>query len=138
MSANDRFERRLPAIVDSLAPMRAPEYFDDILGQVDRTRQRSGWTFPERWIPVSAITNRLAVTPRIPMRAVLAVTLLIVALVVGAVLLAGSRQRVPPPFGPAANGLLIYADAGGAIVSADLDGGAPKTIVPGPGNEHPR
>jgi len=137
MNANDRFERRLPAILDSLAPMRAPEYFDDILGQVDRTRQRSGWTFPERWIPVSAITNRLAVTPRIPMRAVLAITLLIVALVVGAVLLAGSRQRVPPPFGPAANGLLVYADAGGAIVSADLDGGAPKTIIAGPGNEHP-
>ena len=40
MSANDRFERRLPAILDSLAPMRAPEYLDDILGQVDRTRQR--------------------------------------------------------------------------------------------------
>jgi len=57
--------------------------------------------------------------------------------VVGTLLLAGGRQRVPLPFGPAANGLLVYADDGGAIVSADLDGGAPKTIVPGPGNEHP-
>ena len=73
MSANDRFERRLPVILDSLAPTRAPEYFDDILGQVDRTRQRPGWTFPERWLPVSALTNRLAVTPRIPMRAAIAV-----------------------------------------------------------------
>ena len=137
MSANDRFERRLPVILDSLAPTRAPEYLDDILGQVDRTRQRPGWTFPERWIPVSAITNRLAVTPRIPMRPALAVILLIVAVVVGTLLFAGSRQRVPLPFGPAANGLLVYADDGGAIVSADLGGGAPKTIVPGPGNGHP-
>jgi dipeptidyl aminopeptidase/acylaminoacyl peptidase len=137
MSANDRFERRLPAILDSIAPMRAPEYFDDILGQVDRTRQRPGWTFPERWIPVSAITNRLAVAPRVPMRLAIAVVLLILVAVVGTLLLAGSRQRVPLPFGPAANGLLVYADDGGAIVSADLDGGAPKTIVPGPGNEHP-
>jgi dipeptidyl aminopeptidase/acylaminoacyl peptidase len=137
MSANDLFERRLPAILDSIAPMRAPEYFDDILGQVDRTRQRPGWTFPERWIPVSAITNRLAVAPRVPMRLAIAVILLILVAVVGTLLLAGGRQRVPLPFGPAANGLLVYADDGGAIVSADLDGGAPKTIVPGPGNEHP-
>jgi Tol biopolymer transport system component len=137
MSANDRFERRLPAILDSLAPMRAPEYFDDILGQVDRTRQRPGWTFPERWLPVSAITNRLAVAPRVPMRPALAIILLILAVFVGTLLLAGSRQRVPPPFGPAANGLLAYADENGAIVSANLDGGAAKTIIPGPGNEHP-
>ena len=137
MSANDRFERRLPAILDSIAPMRVPEYVDDILGQVDRTRQRPGWTFPERWIPVSAITNRVAVAPRVSMRLAIAVVLLILVAVVGTLLLAGSRQRVPLPFGPAANGLLVYADDRGAIVSADLDGGAPRTIIPGPGNEHP-
>jgi dipeptidyl aminopeptidase/acylaminoacyl peptidase len=137
MNANDRFERRLPAVLDSIAPMHAPDYFDDILGQVDRTRQRPGWTFPERWIPVSAITNRLAVAPRIPVRAALVTALLIVGLIIGAVLLAGSRPRVPPPFGPAANGLLVYADDGGAIVSAEAVGGVPKTIITGPGNEHP-
>ena len=119
MSANDRFERRLPVILDSLAPTRAPEYFDDILGQVDRTRQRPGWTFPERWLPVSALTNRLAVTPRIPMRAAIAVMLLIVGLVVGALLLAGSRQRVPAPFGPAANGQIMFIDEDGAIRSGN-------------------
>jgi hypothetical protein len=137
MSANDRFERRLPVILDSLAPTRAPEYFDDILGQVDRTRQRPGWTFPERWLPVSAITNRLAVTPRVPMRAAVAVLLLIVGLVVGALLIAGSRQRVPAPFGLAANGQIMFVDETGAIVAGDPVDGTSSTIVAGSGNRLP-
>ena len=137
MSANDRFERRLPVILDSLAPTRAPEYFDDILGQVDRTRQRPGWTFPERWLPVSALTNRLAVTPRIPMRAAIAVMLLIVGLVVGALLLAGSRPRVPAPFGPAANGQIMFIDETGAIRSGNPVDGTSSIIVAGSGNRMP-
>jgi hypothetical protein len=137
MSANDRFERRLPVILDSLAPTRAPEYFDDILGQVDRTRQRPGWTFPERWLPVSALTNRLAVTPRIPMRTAIAVLLLIVGLVVGALLIAGSRQRVPAPFGLAGNGQIIYVDETGAIRSGDPVDGTSSIIVAGSGNRLP-
>jgi WD40 repeat protein len=137
MSANDRFERRLPVILDSLAPTRAPEYFDDILGQVDRTRQRPGWTFPERWLPVSAITNRLAVTPRIPMRAAIAVTLLVLGLVVGALLLAGSRPRVPAPFGPAANGQLVFIDETGAIRAGNPVDGTSSIIVAGSGNRLP-
>ena len=137
MSANDRFERRLPVILDSLAPTRAPEYFDDILGQVDRTRQRPGWTFPERWLPVSALTNRLAVTPRIPMRAAIAVMLLIVGLVVGALLLAGSRPRVPAPFGPAANGQVVFIDEMGAIRAGNLADGTSSIIVAGSGNRLP-
>ena len=134
MSANDRFERRLPVILDSLAPTRAPEYFDDILGQVDRTRQRPGWTFPERWLPVSTLTNRLAVTPRIPMRAAIAVMLLIIGLVVGALLLAGSRQRLPAPFGPAANGQIVFIDESGAIRSGNPVDGTSSVIVGGSGN----
>ena len=137
MSANDRFERRLPVILDSLAPTRAPEYFDDILGQVDRTRQRPGWTFPERWLPVSALTNRLAVTPRIPMRAAIAVMLLIVGLVVGALLLAGSRPRVPAPFGPAANGQIVFIDETGAIRAGNPVDGTTSIIVAGSGNRLP-
>ncbi len=137
MSANDRFERRLPVILDSLAPTRAPEYFDDILGQVDRTRQRPGWTFPERWLPVSALTNRLAVTPRIPIRAAIAVLLLIVGLVVGALLIAGSRQRVPAPFGLAANGQIVFIDETGAIRAGNPVDGTSSIIVAGSGNRLP-
>ena len=137
MSANDRFEHRLPVILDSLAPTRAPEYFDDILGQVDRTRQRPGWTFPERWLFVSAITNRLAVAPRIPMRPAIAALLLIVVLVVGALLIAGSRQRVPAPFGPAVNGQVVFIDETGVIRAGDLVSGTSSIIAGGSGNRLP-
>ena len=60
MSSSERYERRLQGLLEELAAPRTPAYFDDILGQVDRTRQRPGWTFPERWLPMSAVSQRLA------------------------------------------------------------------------------
>jgi dipeptidyl aminopeptidase/acylaminoacyl peptidase len=137
MNTNDRLERHLPTILESLAPAHTPAYLHDIIREVDHTRQRPRWTFPERWLPVSVLTNRLAVAPRIPLRAVLAVTLLILALVVGAVLLAGSRQRVPLPFGPAANGQIAYADTDGAIRGGQAGNAPAPVLVSGPGNERP-
>ena len=106
MSSSTRYERRLPELLDELAAPRTPAYFDDILGQVGRTRQRPGWTFPERWLPMSAVSQRLAAAPRVPMRAVVVAALLLIALAIGLALLAGSQQpAVPAPFGPAGNGL---------------------------------
>ena len=70
MSSSERYERRLPELLDELAAPRTPAYFDDILGQVGRTRQRPGWTFPERWLPMSAVSERLSAAPRVPLRAV--------------------------------------------------------------------
>ena len=61
--------------------------------------------------------------------AVVAMTLLLAALLI--VLLAifvGSHRRVPPPFGPAANGVIAY-DANGHVVIADLDGANPRQIT---------
>src|SRR5437773_5407 len=61
--------------------------------------------------------------------AVVAMTLLLAALLI--VLLAifvGSHRRVPPPFGPAANGGTAY-DANGHVVIADLDGANPRQIT---------
>ena len=116
MSSSERYERSLPVLLEELAAPRTPDYFDDILGQVDRTRQRPGWTFPERWLPMSAVSERLATAPRVPMRAVLAAALLLVALAVGLALLAGGRKpAVPAPFGPANNGLIAFVDDAGAI-----------------------
>ena len=34
------------------------------------TRQRPAWTFPERWLPMTDITTRQAVSPRVPFRAI--------------------------------------------------------------------
>ena len=70
MSTRDRLEQRLPSRLEELAAPRTPSYFDDVIHQTARTRQRPGWSFPERWLPVSVLTDRLATAPRAPMRAV--------------------------------------------------------------------
>ena len=131
MSTQDRFERRLPALLDDLAVPRTPAYYDDILGQVARTRQRPGWTFPERWLPMSAVSERLATAPRVPLRAAVAVALLILALAAAAVYVGSQQHRVPAPFGPARNGAIPYV-ANGDIYLGDPVAGTSRLLVGGP------
>jgi dipeptidyl aminopeptidase/acylaminoacyl peptidase len=110
---------------------------DRIIDRVAPMRQRPGWTIPERWIPMSAISTRLAAAPRLPLR-VVALALLVLALVASVLFFAGAlRHSVPAPFGPASNGLIAYADGAGAIEVGDPVTGSSKLIVAGPGNERP-
>jgi Tol biopolymer transport system component len=128
--STDRFERDLPDLLAQLAPRAVPDYRDDIVRQTARMRQRPAWTIPERWIPMASITSRMTATPNVPLRLIALVALLIAALVVGGVLVASSRPRVPAPFGPAANGVVAYENAGD-IFTADPVTGVTKAIVPG-------
>ena len=131
MTAPDRFERQLPEIMAALAPARVPDYFDDLLRATARTRQRPAWSSLERWLPMD-----LAL-PSAPGRArpLAGLALLgLVALLVIAALLAfvGSRPpRVPPPFGPAANGAMYYTSATGDILSMDPLNGASTAVLAG-------
>jgi dipeptidyl aminopeptidase/acylaminoacyl peptidase len=110
---------------------------DRIVDRVATVRQRPGWMLPERWLPMSAISARFAAAPRVPLR-VFALALLVLALAVSALLVAGAlRHSVPPPFGPAGNGLIAYADGSGAINVGDPVTGSTKLVVPGPGKEQP-
>ena len=133
MSTRDRLEQRLPSRLEDLAAPRTPSYLDDVIHQTARTRQRPGWSFPERWLPVSVLTDRLATAPRAPMRAVAVAALLLLALVAIALVAGGSRQStVPAPFGTAGNGRIAWLDASGAIVTAREGDAAPSVLVPGP------
>ena len=59
------------------------------------------------------------------------VALLVIALAVGAAVVVGSQPRpLPAPFGPAANGQLVYPD--GDICRARHSTAAPRTIIGGP------
>jgi hypothetical protein len=129
MSA-DRFDRELPDLLDQLAPRAVPDYRDNVVRQTARTRQRPAWTFPERWLPVSAITSRTIAAPPVRWRVVGVVALLLLAFAVGLVLVAGSQRHVPAPFGPAANGLVAY-EKGGDIYTADPVTGVAKAVVTG-------
>ena len=105
MTARDEYDRHLSAWLAAEAPAREPEHLlGEVLARTARTRRRPAWRIPERWISMSAITSRVAPPPGVPWRAI-ALTALLIALIAGAVLVAGSlRHRVAPPFGPAANG----------------------------------
>jgi Tol biopolymer transport system component len=66
------------------------------------------------------------------------VALLILALAATVLLVAGAlRHPVPPPFGPARNGLIAFVDGQGAINIGDPVTGITNVIVMGPANDRP-
>jgi hypothetical protein len=109
MTSERRFDQDLPDLLAQVAQAPAPDYRDLIVQRTERMRQRPAWTFPERWLPMSAVTSRAAAAPRFPLRIVGVVALLLIALIVGAVLFAGSQRHLPAPFGLAASGRVAYA-----------------------------
>ncbi len=101
MTPDDRLPRRLSAGLNDLAGAGTPDYRNDILRQVARTRQRPAWTFPERWIPVTLIAHRGARSrPQAPARPLrqawmmLAMVALTLALVAG-LAVAGAQLLLP-------------------------------------------
>jgi Tol biopolymer transport system component len=132
MTFEKRFERDLPLILDDIAMGTYPSYIDGVLATTATRRQRPRWTFPERWFPMELVTTRVPAT-RLPMRQ-LGVLALIAALLVAAiaVYVGSQQQKLPPAFGPAANGDLILS-VDGDIVRLDPVTGDSQSIVAGPG-----
>jgi hypothetical protein len=131
MTTFDRFDRDLPALLEELYLGPSPAYRDDILSRTERMSQRPGWTFPERWLPMSAITERMATAPRVPWRMVALAALLIVALATAIIFVGSQQRRLPAPFGPAGSGLVAYS-AGGDIYTVDPVAETTTAIVSGP------
>jgi dipeptidyl aminopeptidase/acylaminoacyl peptidase len=123
MTADQRFERHLPSILEDLYLGPTPTYRDEVMTTVMRTRQRPSWTFPGRWLPMADIASRPAFAPRVPWRTV-GVALLIVALLIATMAIYfGTRPtRLPAPFGVARNGLIAYTVQGDIYV-ANVDSG---------------
>ena len=90
MSGNARFERALPEILEDLGAGPTPDYTELLLARTAATSQRPGWMIPERWYSMSAISERFTTAPRIPMRTIGVVALLILVLVA-----AGIDRRRP-------------------------------------------
>jgi Tol biopolymer transport system component len=132
MTTESRFDRQLPAILEDLYVGPSPDYRDEVLAVATHRRQRSAWTFPGRWLPMTDIADRPAFVPRLPWRAIGAALVIIALLAVAAFAIIGSRQtKLPPPFGPAGNGLVLYS-SGGDIYTVDPRTGVTNTIVTGP------
>jgi Tol biopolymer transport system component len=87
---------------------------------------------------MTALSERVATAPRIPMRLAIALALLLAALVASIALIAGSqRPTVPAPFGIATNGQVVFADGDGALVAGNPVDGTSAVLVPGIGHERP-
>ena len=133
MTTFERFEREMPELMTELSPARVPDYFDDMLEQTARTRQRPAWASLERWIPMGVLARTQPMRP-LPWRAIviLATLAILLAALVGAALIVGSTPRLPEPFGLAGNGSIVFSTADGQIVTADPRTGATTTLIDSP------
>lgn len=130
--SSDAFDLVMQRWLDADAGVTEPEgLLETVLSTTRRTRRLPGWLLPERWIPVQ-LTTRLQPVPRLaPVLLLIGLLLLAVAAVF---LTVGRPNRLPAPFGPAANGLIAY-DMKGGIRIANADGTSPRAIgenVPNP------
>ncbi len=136
MTALDRFdpfERRITEAIDEIAAARPPAYLLDTLRQTARTSQRPRWTFPERWLPMDTALARPTVVRRVPLRS-LVVLALLATMVAATLFYIGSQRRLPPPFGPAGNGQIVFSRDGDLYVRESL-AGEPRLFLGGPGDQ---
>jgi dipeptidyl aminopeptidase/acylaminoacyl peptidase len=131
MTTPIRFEQDLPMLLDDLYVTGTPDYRDDLVRRIAATRQRPAWTFPERWLPVD-ITTQATPVARLPWRQIGVLALIGVLLAAIAVAYVGSQQeRLPEPFGLAANGQIAY-EADGDLYVADSGTGSARPVTTGP------
>jgi Tol biopolymer transport system component len=130
-----RIERELPGILADLGAGRGPVYVDTLLARTAATRQRPGWVFPERWLPMSVLTQRMTAAPRVTWRVVAVIALLVLALVSVGLYVGSQQRRLPAPFGPAANGLISYS-RGGDLFVADPVTGQSRLLLGGAGADY--
>ena len=106
-------------------PERGPtEGLRRALTATHRTKQRPGWTIPERWLPMQ-LAMRPALNPR-PFLLVVMVALLAI-LAVGALVFVGSQRRPAPPIGLAGNGSIVTG-VGTEVWLANADGSDPHRL----------
>jgi Tol biopolymer transport system component len=125
MNGERDFDRLMTAWFEADAHVREPDQLlDSVISRTRRARRRPSWLVLERWAPVQ-FTARLQPVPRTaPLLIITALLLLVIA----AIVIVGSRPKVPAPLGVAANGLLAY-DTNAAIFVAAEDGRGARALV---------
>jgi len=131
MNPDTDFGRRVSDWLHADAEHRVPDHLDAVLRRTRTERQRSAWSSPERWLPMDlTLRPALDVLPlRIRLVGLLAVVVLVAA--VALVFAIGAQRRVPPPFGLAANGVII-ASLDDDLFLVDADGSNRRPLVVGP------
>ena len=127
MTQFDGFDRTVSTWLDAEAGRGAPGYLDEILSRTARTRQRPAWSSLERWLPVQ-LTARFVPVPRVAWLLVILALLVVIGF---AVLTIGAPMPRPLPFGPAANGSIVYGTPAGDIIAFDPVARSSTAIIPG-------
>jgi TolB protein len=105
------------------------EALERALAATRRVGQKPRWALPERWLPMQLTMAR---TPSLrPILAIVMVALLTLALVAAALFIGSQRRPLPPPFGPARNGAVVYSENGDLFIADGLSGDV-RTLVTGP------
>jgi WD40 repeat protein len=132
MTGDRRIEQLLPVILEDIGTGPAPDYTDAILRRTAVTPQHPGWVSLAWWPPMERMKERVAVT-RLPLRMVAVIVLILMAVTAGVALISKAPPRpLPPPFGPAGNGLIAFAWAGRDIQLGDPATGTTQVITTGP------
>jgi Tol biopolymer transport system component len=131
MSADTRLELALPGILEDLGAGPTPDYTELILARTAAASQRPAWMVPERWLSMSATTERLTAAPRLPMRTIGVVALIVLVLAAAVLIVGGQQRRLPLPYGPADNGLMVFASESD-IYLGDPTTRASRRITSGP------
>jgi hypothetical protein len=133
MTGRNDLDRELSAYLRARATSQAPDgLLRDALAQIGPTRQRPGWFVPDRWIPAQA-TFRLAGVMRGSARLVLAA--LLIAIAVAVAVIVGSQRRLPPPYGLARPGLIVY-DWADHLFVMNADGSGRRQLSFGPNSDY--
>jgi Tol biopolymer transport system component len=126
MTSNlDRLDLELAAWIGDGPETGPADLLEATLAETRVVAQRRAWRLASRWVPVPV---GLPAAPRSLGMVFVAVALLAIAMI--AIVIAGSQRRLPPPFGPAANGLIAYdTGPGGGVWIADRDGSNPRRVA---------
>jgi Tol biopolymer transport system component len=129
MIADDRFERLISDWLHVDAEHRVPDHLDAVLRLTRSERQRPAWSSLERWLSMdTTFTGRLAPAMR-PAWPILIAIMILIALA-AVMLVAGSRQPLPAPFGPALSGVTARAESGDIFLRDPATGR--QTVIAGP------
>jgi Tol biopolymer transport system component len=125
--SRDDFDRLMTSWMEAEGRVREPaELLDRTLDRTRAARRRPRWLVPEWWLSMQNTARLQAVWRPAPLLFLMA--LLLVALALVAILVGGSQPKVPAPFGPAANGSIVY-DANGTIQVVTQTGSGVRTLV---------
>jgi Tol biopolymer transport system component len=115
MMSDGTFERTVSDWFHADAEHRVPDHLDAVLQLTSVAPQRPAWSSLERWLPMdTTFTERMA--PAFRPVGLLVLTALVLLALLAAILLAGSRPKLPPPFGPARTGVTVRAEGGDIYV----------------------